>query len=191
MIPREHAACGEVAAESAGELRSKLDARFRGPLMSFFMRRVRDRVEAQDLTQEVFVRIIGAVDRNRIERADAFVFKVAANLLRDRSRREIRNCRNAGLPLDEALTGEVARELVEDRDPERVVLGEDLLADALDALGELGERTRDIFILFRLENMKQRDIAALFGIAQSTVEKHVMKAVLHLATRCNRDRTHD
>ena len=32
--------------------------------------------------------------------------------------------------------------------------------------------------------MKQKDIAALYGIAQSTVEKHVMRAMLHLATRC-------
>jgi DNA-directed RNA polymerase specialized sigma24 family protein len=31
--------------------------------------------------------------------------------------------------------------------------------------------------------MKQKDIAALYGIGQSTVEKHVMKAVLHLANR--------
>ncbi|MDE2306564.1 MAG: sigma-70 region 4 domain-containing protein, partial [Gammaproteobacteria bacterium] len=46
------------------------------------------------------------------------------------------------------------------------------------------DRTRDIFVLFRLEHMKQKDIAALYGIAQSTVEKHVMRAVMHLATRC-------
>ena len=38
-------------------------------------------------------------------------------------------------------------------------------------------------MLFRLENMKQKDIATAFGIAQSTVEKHVMRAIMHLAAR--------
>jgi DNA-directed RNA polymerase specialized sigma24 family protein len=32
--------------------------------------------------------------------------------------------------------------------------------------------------------MKQKDIATLYGIGQSTVEKHVMRAVVHLARRC-------
>ena len=31
--------------------------------------------------------------------------------------------------------------------------------------------------------MKQKDIAALYGISASTVEKHVMKAVMHLSLR--------
>jgi RNA polymerase sigma-70 factor (ECF subfamily) len=63
------------------------------------------------------------------------------------------------------------------------LLGKDALADVLRSLDELGERTRNIYVLFRLENMKQKEIAALYGIGVSTVEKHVMKAALHLAVR--------
>jgi len=50
-----------------------LDARFRRPLMSFFLRRIGDRAEAEDLTQEVFVRLIGAMERDQIplSRVDA------------------------------------------------------------------------------------------------------------------------
>jgi RNA polymerase sigma-70 factor (ECF subfamily) len=72
---------------------------------------------------------------------------------------------------------------MEERSPERVLLARESLTKVLACLDELGEKTRDIFILFRLENMKQKDIAALYGIGQSTVEKHVMKAALHLAVR--------
>jgi RNA polymerase sigma-70 factor (ECF subfamily) len=53
----------------------------------------------------------------------------------------------------------------------------------LSALDELGGRTKNVFLLFRLEGMKQRDIAALYGIGVSTVEKIVMAATLHLAKR--------
>ncbi len=72
--------------------------------------------------------------------------------------------------------------------PERVLLSEDSLADVLRSLEELGELTRNIFILFRLENMKQKDIAALYGIGQSTVEKHVIKAVCISSNRYGRKR---
>jgi RNA polymerase sigma-70 factor (ECF subfamily) len=51
-------------------------------------------------------------------------------------------------------------------------------------LEELSELTRNVFVLFRLEQMKQKDIATLLGISQGTVEKHVMKAAFHLTSRC-------
>jgi len=172
---------GAGQAGKENELRARLDARFRGPLMSYFTRRVGDRAEAEDLTQEVFVRLIGSNSLENLDHADAFVFRVASNLLRDRSRKVLRS--GGSLPLDEAVINELAREFVEDRGPERVLLGKERLADVLAALDELGERTRNIFILFRLENMKQKDIAAVYGISPSTVEKHVMKAVMHLSLR--------
>jgi RNA polymerase sigma-70 factor (ECF subfamily) len=44
----------------------------------------------------------------------------------------------------------------------------------------LGERTQAIFYLYRLENLKIREIAAIYGISASAVEKQVSKALLHL-----------
>ena len=165
------------------DLRSQLNSRFQRPLMSFFLRRIRDRNQAADFTQEVLLRVIRASQTESIERADSFVFKVAMNVLRDSHRRTRRNGNAILVPLRDVLSDDVNPQLVEDISPERVLLGRDSLAEALRALDELGERTRNIFILFRLENMKQKDIAAYYGIAQSTVEKHVVKAVLHLAAR--------
>jgi RNA polymerase sigma-70 factor (ECF subfamily) len=93
--------------------------------------------------------------------------------------------------IDWNMVDELASEFVEDRSPERVFRGKETLSSVMRSLGELEERTRNIFILFRLENMKQREIAALYGISQSTVEKHVMKAVMHLTLRCGGDMTRD
>jgi RNA polymerase sigma-70 factor (ECF subfamily) len=72
-------------------------------------------------------------------------------------------------------------EPIEDRGPERVLEGYESLQEALAVLNQLPERTRDIFILFQLENMKQKDLASLFGTTQKAVEKQVLKAVTHLA----------
>ncbi len=49
------------------------------------------------------------------------------------------------------------------------------------ALESLGERTRRIFILRRLEQMKCQEIADLFGISVKAVEHHIARALAHLA----------
>ncbi len=166
---------------TALELRNRLDARFHGPLMSFFARRLRDRCEAEDLTQETLLRVISADSLGRVENPESYVFQIAMNLLRDRYRDVARFGAAARIPIDEAVASELEHQLVADFSPERVLLSEDSLKEALGVLEQLGARTRDIFLLFRLENMKQKDIAAFYGIGQSTVEKHVMRAVAHLA----------
>jgi RNA polymerase sigma factor (sigma-70 family) len=168
---------------SAEQLRNELGARFHRPLLSFFLRRVRDRALAEDLTQDVLLKVVRASQKGPIERADSYVFKVAINLLRDRRRRAQRTGPAVFLPIEADPDGHLESQLVEAISPERVLLSEESLADVLRSLEELGELTRNIFILFRLENMKQKDIAALYGIGLSTVEKHVIRAVLHLANR--------
>lgn len=169
---------------SAARLRLELGARYSGPLRSYFLRRIRDRAQAEDLAQDVLLRVIRASDTELIENPESYIFKAAANLLHDHRRRTLRNPTLRARPLEEALEDGFVTRLVEDRSPERVLLGEATLLEISKALDELSELTRNVFILFRLENMMQRDIAALYGIAQSTVEKHVMRAMLHLAKRC-------
>ena len=171
----------------SGRLTTELGARFSVPLLKFFLRRVRNRAQAEDLTQEVLLRIIRSPDTDLIENPEGYVFKTAANLFLDHRRRLLRNPTLRAQPLEDALAAEPGTRLVEDRSPERVLMGEATLTEVLAALGELGELTRNIFILYRLENMQQKDIAALYGIGQSTVEKHVMKAMLHLSERCARE----
>jgi RNA polymerase sigma-70 factor (ECF subfamily) len=171
---------------SRERLTTQLGARFSGPLLKFFLRRTRDRAQAEDLTQEVLLRILDSADADLIRHPDGYVFKAAANLLLDHQRRRLRNPTLRAVPLD-LLAGEPVVRLVEDRSPERVLMGEATLEEVLGALEELGELTRNVFILFRLENMQHKEIAALYGIGQSTVEKHVMRAMLHLSKRCARE----
>ena len=168
-----------------GQLTRQLGARFSGPLLKFFLRRIRDRAQAEDLTQEVLVRILGSRDADLIANPEGYVFKAAANLLSDYRRRLVRNPTLRAVSLEE-LVSEPGARLVEDRSPERVFMGEVTLEEVLGAIEELGELTRNVFVLFRLENMQQKEIAALYGIGLSTVEKHVMKAMLHLSKRCAR-----
>jgi RNA polymerase sigma factor (sigma-70 family) len=162
-----------------------LDQRFRRPLMSFFLRRVRTHAEAEDLTQEVFVRLLRPDIAVREDTAHAYVFQIAANLLRDRARRDYvrQGAALARAPLRDDAGNPDEMPAAEDPAPDRVLSARQDLRAALDALDELSERTRDAFLLFRVEGMKQKEIATIFGISVSAVEKHIVKAAAHLARR--------
>ena len=184
---------GSARQEAAGAeaLLARLDARVRGPRVVFVLRRRFSRAEAEDLTQEVFLRMVGRGGADAPYNPDVYVFQVAANLLRDRARRGASHHVDDHTSLDapsevlaDGLKGHPA--LVEDRGPERVLLAQESLAEAMRALDELGERTRHIYILHRLEKMRHKEIAELLGLSVSAVEKHIIRALAHLAERCGR-----
>jgi RNA polymerase sigma-70 factor (ECF subfamily) len=151
--------------------------------MAFFRRRTRSDQDAEDLTQETFVRLLNSETFAAAEAADPFVFTVAANLLRDRARGPEHRHRGGSFSLDTLTPSAFDPHLVEDRGPERVLLNRETLILVETALFELPARTREIFVLFRFEQISQREIAALYGVSVSAIEKHVAKAMAHLTAR--------
>lgn len=164
--------------EHGAETLATLHARYRAPLLAFFHRRARSLAEAEDLTQEVFVRLARRPDTTQAT-SDGFIFTIAANLLRDNARRSITHARDSHVPLEGHQDFHLT--LTDSIEPERILLSRDVLARVVNILERLNPRTRDIFLLFRLEGVKQRDIAQLFGISVSAVEKHIAKALGHIA----------
>lgn len=151
----------------------QLNRRWRPALMSFFLRRVRNHAEAEDLTQEVFARLLVAAERPT-QSPDSYIFQVAVNLLRDGARR---NKVRTEYLRDAAALDEQEIELL---DPARVVGARDALGAFIAGLEALPERTRAIFILYRIENLDLETIASSFGISKSAVKKQVMKAMAML-----------
>ena len=162
-------------------LMTDLDRRFRRPLLAYFRRRVVNAAEAEDLTQDVFERLLKSLSTGAVLNAEALVFSIAVNLLRDRARRRI--VRGIEEPLSGENIVEFAYAFTMDLSPERFVLGQRALAEVLGALTELDEHHRAMFCLYRFENLKIREIAAIYGVSPSAVEKHVAKALFHLS-RC-------
>ena len=165
---------GEQKAEtSSGTLRDELADRFQIPLKRYFARRVGPN-DSEDLVQEVFTRVLRRGDCDDVENAEAFVFTAARNLLRDRARRQ----EVQGRWLSNEPPPELESEVLS---PERVLQGEEALKAILSELDDMSEKTRDIFILNRLEGLKYREIADQYGISISAVEKHMIKALARLS----------
>lgn len=80
---------------------------YSGRLYGFFQRMLGGREEAEDLVQEVFVRVVKAVAEYREEgRFEAWLFRIAGNLVRDRLRREPRESALGADGQDNALDQE-------------------------------------------------------------------------------------
>ena len=101
----------------------------------------------------------------------------------DRARAAIRTRNNENFTLSGSEGEAFDPKLIEVLDPERVLLARERLGEVMTCLDELGPRTKNMFILFRLEGMRQKDIAACYGVSLSTVEKYVTTAIIHLAKR--------
>jgi RNA polymerase sigma factor (sigma-70 family) len=165
------------------ELFDDLDARFRAPLMAFFLRRLGNRSDAEDLTQQTFERLVRSETFDPNRQVAGYIFRIAVNLLRDRKKEAGYKKILPFASFDPALVERISQEISEDREPERVLLGRESLLEVLKCLDELGGRTKNVFILYRLEGMKQKDIAELLGMGLSTVEKDVMVAMNLLVAR--------
>ena len=154
-----------------------LVANYAGPLRKYFSARVYDRQDVEDLVQEVFCRLSERTTSLQIENPEAYLFQTAANLLRDRARRDQTR---GGATRDLA---EQAKLSFEEISPERVLLGKRKVEELNRALMELPERTRAIFLLHRFEGHKYSEMARQFGVSTSSVEKHMMEAIRHLKAR--------
>jgi RNA polymerase sigma-70 factor (ECF subfamily) len=149
---------------------------YRPALVMYFRRKIRDQNEIEDLVQDVFLRIAARRGTGDIENMAGYIFQTAASVLADRHRRRVVRQAEAHVEFDTDRHGST------DFDAARILESRQSLATAAAALQMLPERTREIFILRRLEGHAYRDIASQLGISVSAVEKHMVRAVQHLVS---------
>lgn len=145
-------------------------------------RRLRARLssseEASDLVQDAFARLLGSSSLERLREPEAFLNRIVANLLVDRSRR-LAN-RAVHLPLDGL--GDIA---VPADQAEGLELGE-MRRRYRNALDSLPARMREVFVLHRIEELSYKDIASRLGISPRTVEWHIAEAIVRIGKELDR-----
>jgi RNA polymerase sigma factor (sigma-70 family) len=137
-------------------------------------RATRDPDRAEDHLHAAYVRLEEYRTRTHIANPAGFLVRAATNIAIDDSRkRHVRGEEaSAHNLIDFADDGPLQLEMLQLRQRlERVRHG----------LAELSPRTRDIFLMHRIDGLKYREIAGELGITVSAVEKHVAKAALFLA----------
>lgn len=72
-----------------------------------------------------------------------------------------------------------------DSSPEDVLLREELFQIYLEALEELPEQCKKVFILIKEDKMSYAQVADTLGISTKTVDSHLQKAITRIKTRIN------
>jgi RNA polymerase sigma-70 factor (ECF subfamily) len=157
--------------------------RYRLPLVSYFRRMVRDQGLAEDLAQEVFLRVYKSRERYQPEaRFTTWLYRIATNLalnaIRDR-RDEVSD--SAG---DDADGGPVLERFVDPHPTveQRLMQGdrERLIRQAVEALPE---NQRTAVILHKYQEVDYRQIAGILSVSESAVKSLLFRAYETLRVR--------
>ena len=168
-------------AGDASAFRQLLD-RYGDRLFNFILRNVRSREVAEELLQEVFLRVVRRAETfRRQSKFSTWLYTIARNLCIDTARKA-RHRRT--LSLDRPLgrherEGATLLDQVSDGapGPDRRTRDERFRRALQDALAALPDEQREVFVMREFEGLKFREIATVVGIPENTVKSRMRYAL--------------
>ena len=156
--------------------------RDRPRLRSFIRKHVADTGEAEDILQDVFYELLEAYRLMKpVEHVTAWLFRVARNRMVDLFRRKKPASLNSPASFEEEDGGTLEDLLPSaDAGPE-AVYARSLLLEALEeALEELPQAQREVFVAHELQGQSFKEMSAETGLSVNTLLSRKRYAVLHL-----------
>ncbi|SRR5258706_656896 len=160
----------------------------RSRLRSFIRRRVPDPADADDILQDVFSELVEAARLVRpVEQVGAWLFRVARNRITDLFRRKKARAGDTltAAPADDESAEASLEDLLPSPDagPEAAYARRLLLEELDDALDELPEEQRSVFVAHELDGLSFKELSARTGVGVNTLLSRKRYAVLHLRRR--------
>lgn len=174
--PRDqrYAAC--VQADSSHGLEA-IYRSLRGELLRFLIARLGDPVEAEDLLQDLWIRMHSAPG-TPVANGRAYLYRMAQNLVVDRIREKQRRMQRERLWLEADGHGAAAGEPVDQtRNAEEALLEREETARLAATVEALPEGARRVFELHKQQGLSHAEVAMRLGISKSGVEKHMAVAM--------------
>ena len=165
-----------------GDVRAfeRLVARYEKPIWNFLRRFVADAATAEDLLQEVFLRVVKSADEWRgAAKFSTWLYTIARNLTVDQARRAVH--RNAASLDAERDAGESTTTL-HDRIASTDRRADDLASDREtkrkidEAVAALPPDQREVFLMREVMEMPFAEIAAAVGASEPTVKSRMRYA---------------
>lgn len=159
-------------------------------LFNFIKKRVPDSIDAEDILQDVFYQFVESYRLMKpIEKVTSWLFTVARNKITDTFRKrkpELLSKQNfrhqEGGELDETLN--ITDFLPDSSDgPEAIYFRSIIMEELEEALEELPEAQREVFVMHEIEDKSFKEISALTGETVNTLLSRKRYAVLYLRER--------
>lgn len=167
-----------------GEVRAfeLLLTRHRKPIFNFLMRSLGNAAQAEDLLQEVFLRVIKGADAYQKQaKFTTWLYTIARNLCVDAARRgKHRKVQSLDAPMNaEEKDGATLLDRVQDGSagPDHRVLGKELSGQLYAAIDKLSEEQREVFLMREFHDMPFKEIAEVVGCPENTVKSRMRYAL--------------
>lgn len=152
---------------------SALFAQKRATLSNYFLRRVAHRWDAQDLVQEVYVRLlrIEPADAAQIRSPEAYLFTVAANLVKEHA------VLRQQQPLGSDELEHVVEQLAAPTNLELDIDSESRQRHLSALIDRLSPKCRAVLVMHYRDELSYREIAERMSISTHMVKKYIVKGL--------------
>lgn len=149
----------------------------REAIISFLMQRVRCLDTAQDLSQETYLRLLRKESIPHSENLIGYLYRTAERLAIDFLRYDQRVTSKSVLLDDELVCPNMQ--------PEELTILREQCERLIDAVYSLPKQCRQVFLLRKIDELTYAEIAHELKISEKTVQRHLVKAMLHCHQRLN------
>jgi RNA polymerase sigma-70 factor (ECF subfamily) len=159
---------------------------YQGKIYNYILRMTGNRDDADDLTQEVFVRMYTSLPSFRNQASlSTWLFRIASNLCIDRFRRNKKH-KAIAYSLDETVADDEGH--TENRgnipdltyEPQSLLVRSEITGQVEKALHALPEKLRAVILLYDAEGLPYEEIARVLGCPLGTVKSRLFNARLQL-----------
>ena len=161
---------------------SAIASRYGERLRRFFTLRVRNKADASDLAQEVFLRLMRIEHHESIRSPEAYLFTIASHVLHQHTLRQ------SSTPVSIDISEMFAEyELKSDEDPPARAETQQKLEEVERALAGLPPKISTTLLLHRLAGFSIEEIGKKLGVSRPTAKKYLARALTHCRDACENE----
>ncbi|TMU54628.1 RNA polymerase sigma factor [Flagellimonas algicola] len=145
--------------------------RYSESLRNYMYYQCKDLDQAEDLTQEAFIKLWQHCAKVLFEKAKAFLFTVAKNKFYNQ-------VAHKKVVLDYANSK--PHKTADHESPEFLLEEDEFMKKLQSAIDALPDGQREVFLLNRIDKKTYKEMAQMLGVSETAIEKRMQKALLKL-----------
>ena len=155
----------------------------REALLLFLAARARSMATAEDLLQDLYVRVATLPATGDVRSPSALLYRMAANLLVDHVRTNQRSSRRNAQWRVETRTVLGGEDVMGEPPADDLIVSKQRARQLAEAVAALPPQMGRAFRLHKLDGLSQKETAQAMGVSRKMVEQHIGVAIRRLAER--------
>jgi RNA polymerase sigma-70 factor (ECF subfamily) len=176
----------EVASQGGEDLLVSAYLDRRASLVRFFAARAGSRMAAEDLAQELYLKLATRDPGVEAENPVALLYRIATNLMLDKARGDTRAAARDGAWSSVTRLTVRGQEVADEAPADEAVASRQRLRQLVAAVTELPPQMQKAFRLHKLQGLSHAQTAQVMAISVKSVEKHISAALKNLTARLGR-----